>query len=80
MAKTGETLTGSMSFLPCLSFLIFCIGILVIVVTLSFIFDFGRFSFLFCLDLFTVHIRPVLIPCQAGDTCSIIMIMNTIII
>ena len=31
----------------------------------------GKFSFLFCLVLFTVHIRPVLSPCQAGYTIHI---------
>ena len=68
MAKTGETLTGSMSFLPCLSFLIFVLEVWLLLVPLSFIFDFGRFSFLFRLDLFTVlyqdwfsaHVRPVI--------------------
>ena len=32
---------------------------------------FGRFSLLIPPCLFTVHVRPVLSPCQAGNTCCI---------
>ena len=32
---------------------------------------FGSFSLLFPPFLFTVHVRPVLSPCQAGNTCYI---------
>ena len=32
---------------------------------------FGRFSILIPPCLFTVHVRPVLSPCQAGNTCYI---------
>ena len=32
---------------------------------------YGRFSVLIPPCLFTVHIRPVLSPCQAGNTCYI---------
>ena len=32
---------------------------------------FGRFSVLIPPYLFTVHVRPVLSPCQAGNTCYI---------
>ena len=46
---------------------------------------FGRFSILIPPCLFTVHIRPVLSPCQAGNTCytstclcTIYNIINTI--
>ena len=49
---------------------------------------FGRFSVLFPPCLFTVHFRPVLSPCQAGNTscistcfanmCTINNIINTI--
>ena len=40
---------------------------------------FGRFSFLIPPCLFTVHIKPVLSPCQAGNTClhfNIVMFSN----
>ena len=32
---------------------------------------FGRFSLIIPPCLFTVHVRPVLSPCQAGNTCCI---------
>ena len=34
---------------------------------------FGRFSILIPPCLFTVHVRPVLSPCQAGITCFVHM-------
>ena len=62
MAKMGESQTGSVSFL--------CMGNLRRVAPLSLNY-FGRFSILILPYLFTVHVRPVLSPCQAGNTCYI---------
>ena len=57
---------GSISFLL---YLILQYDI-IFMVPLSFTFYPGRFSFSFHLVLFTVHVRPVLSPCQAGYTLS----------
>ena len=62
MAKTGETLTGSISFLPFLKVLICHVEVPLSCCLCWEIF----FSIPPC--LFTVHVRPVLSPCQAGNT------------
>ena len=67
MAKIGESQTGSVSFL--LSWKR-NMGNLRKVAPLSLI-CFGRFSLLIPPYLFTVHIRPVLGPYQAGNACYI---------
>ena len=84
MAKTGESETGSVSFL--LSWTR-SMGSLRRVAPLS-LNCFGRFSMLIPPYLFTVHVRPVLSPCQAGNTgyiftcvsnsCTRYNIINTI--
>ena len=40
---------------------------------------FGRFSVLIPPYLFTVHVRPVLSPCQASNTCSNMYTIDNII-
>ena len=67
MAKTGESQTGSVSFLSSLKR---SLSNLRRVAPLSLIYS-RRFSILFPPCLFTVHVRPVLSPCQAGNTCYI---------
>ena len=67
MAKTGESQTGSVSFL---SLWKRSMGNLRRVAPLSLNY-FGRFSILIPPCLFTVHVRPVLSPCQAGNMCYI---------
>ena len=70
MAKMGESQTGSVSFLSSWKR---SPSNLRKVAPLSLIY-FGRFFFFFFLIppcLFTVHVRPVLSPCQAGNTCYI---------
>ena len=67
MAKMGESQMGSVSFL---SLWKINFGNLRKVAPLSLI-CFGRFSLLIPPYLFTVHIRPVLNPCQASNTCYI---------
>ena len=67
MAKTGEIQTGSVSFLSSWKR---SMGNLRRVAPLS-LNCFGSFSLLIPPSLFTVHIRPVLSPCQAGNTCYI---------
>ena len=67
MAKTGESQTGSVSFLSSWKR---SMGNLRRVAPLS-LNCFGRFSMLIPPYLFTVHVRPVLSPCQAGNTCYI---------
>ena len=67
MAKMGESQTGSVLFLSS------CkrgMGNLRKVAPLS-LNCFGRFSVLIPPYLFTVHVRPVLSPCQASNTCYI---------
>ena len=64
MAKTGESQTGSVSFLSSWKR---SMGNLRRVAPLS-LNCFGRFSMLIPPYLFTVHVRPVLSPCQAGNT------------
>ena len=73
MAKTGESQTGSVSFLSSIkrSF-----NKLRRVAPLSLI-NFRRFSILIPPCLFTVHVRPVLSPCQAGNTCYIFTFVLT---
>ena len=67
MAKMGETLTGSTRFC-----LIRLGGIVMFfAVPLSCSISSGDFLFPFRLVLFTVHIRLVLSPCQAGSTILI---------
>ena len=67
MAKMGESQMGSVSFLlPWKR----SMGNLRKVAPLS-LNCFGRFSVLIPPYLFTVHVRPVLSPCQAGNTCYI---------
>ena len=67
MAKTGESQMGSVSFLSSWKR---NMGNLRRVAPLSLNY-FGRFSMLIPPYLFTVHVRPVLSPCQAGNTCYI---------
>ena len=67
MAKTGESQTGSVSFLSSWKR---SMGNLRRVAPLS-LNCFGRFSTFILPYLFTVHVRPVLSPCQAGNTCYI---------
>ena len=67
MAKTGESQTGSVSFLSSWKR---SMGNLRRVAPLS-LNCFGRFSLLIPPYLFTVHVRLVLSPCQAGNTCYI---------
>ena len=67
MAKTWESQMGSVSFLSSWKR---SMGNLKRVAPLS-LNCFGRFSLLILPSLFTVHIRPVLSPCQAGNTCYI---------
>ena len=67
MAKTGESQTSSVSFLSSWKR---SMGNLRRVAPLSLSF-FGRFSLLIPPCLFTVHIGPVLSPCQAGNTCYV---------
>ena len=67
MAKTGESQTGSVSFLSSWKR---SMGNLRRVAPLS-LSCFRRFSLLIPPCLFTVHVRPVLSPCQAGNTCYI---------
>ena len=65
MAKTGESQTGSVSFLSSWKR---SMGYLRKVAPLS-LNCFGRYPVLIPPYLFTVHVRPVLSPCQAGNTC-----------
>ena len=67
MANTGESQMGSVSFLSSWKR---NIGNLKRVAPLSLNY-FRRFSILIPPYLFTVHVRPVLSPCQAGYTCYI---------
>ena len=67
MAKMGESQMGSVSFLSSWKR---SLSYLRRVAPLSLIY-FGRFSILIPPCLFTVHVRPVLSPCQAGNTCYI---------
>ena len=67
MTKMGESQTGSVSFL---SFWKRSMCNLRRVAPLSLIY-FGSFSILIPPCLFTVHVRPVLSPYQAGNTCYI---------
>ena len=67
MSKTGESQMGSVSFLSSWKR---SMGNLRRVAPLS-LKCFGRFSMLIPPYLFTVHVRPVLSPCQAGNTCYI---------
>ena len=64
MAKMGKSQTGSVSFLSACKR---SIGNRRKVAPLS-LNCFGRFSVLIPPYLFTVHVRPVLSPCQAGNT------------
>ena len=63
----GESQTGSVSFLSSWKR---SMGNLRRVAPLSLNY-LGRFSMLIPPYLFTVHVRPVLSPCQAGNTCYI---------
>ena len=63
----GESQMGSVSFLSSCKR---SMGILRKVAPLS-LNCFGRFSVLIPPYLFTVHVRPVLSPCQASNTCYI---------
>ena len=64
MAKTGESQMGSVSFLSS------CKKESWLFLNSAFKFDLFSGDFLFCFPpcLFTVHFRPVLSPCQAGNT------------
>ena len=70
MAKTGESQTGSVSFF-------FVVRRIVFEIfdnskeksTFKLYYIPGDFLLLFPPFLFTVHIRLVLSPCQAGNTC-----------
>ena len=67
MPKTGESQTGSVLFLSSLER---SLSNLRRVAPLSLIYS-GRFSILIPPCLFTVHVRPVLSPYQASNTCYI---------
>ena len=67
MAKMGESQTGSVLFLSSYKK---SLGHFWKVAPLS-LNCFGRFSVLIPPYLFTVHVRPVLSPCQASITCYI---------
>ena len=79
--KNGGEPTGSVSFLSSMKR---SLNKLRRVAPLSLIY-FGRFSILIPPCLFTVHVRPVLSPCQASNTCFIFTsyiidnIINTIL-
>ena len=73
MAKTGESQTGSVSFLSYwrIIFEKFCDN-LKEESTFKLYYISGDFLLLIPPFLFTVHIRPVLSPCQAGNTSCIL--------
>ena len=73
MAKTGESQTGSVSFLSYWRIIlkIFCDN-LKEKSTFKLCYISGDFLLLIPPFLFTVHVRPVLSPCQAGNTSCIL--------
>ena len=72
MAKMGESQTGSVSFLSLGKIILEFLVNLRKGAPSSFCFVSGDFLLLIPPYLFTVHIRPVLSPCQAGYTCCIL--------
>ena len=72
MAKMGESQTGSVSFLSWGKIILEFFVIVRKRSTLKFSFTSGDFLLLIPPYLFTVHIRPVLSPYQAGNTCCIL--------